>query len=118
MRKFKELQIWQRSVELTSTIYTITQNFPDAERYGLISQMRRCSISISSNIAEGAGRTSKKEFKHFLDISYGSLYELHTQVIISSKLGFITMKDLNTLETEVEEIQKMLYSYAQKLNTS
>lgn len=77
--------------------------------------MRRCSISISSNIAEGAARTSKKEFKHFLDISYGSLYELHTQVIISSKLGFIELDVQAMLETEIEEIQKMLYSYAQKL---
>lgn len=115
MRKFKELQIWKRSVDLASTIYSITQNFPPTERYGLISQMRRCSVSISSNIAEGAARTSKKEFKHYLDISYGSLYELHTQVIISSKLGFIDPEEQNKLETEIEEIQKMLYSYAQKL---
>lgn len=115
MRKFKELHIWKRSVELATTIYAITQNYPETERYGLISQMRRSSISVSSNIAEGAGRTSKKEFKHFLDISYGSLYELQSQMIISHNLGFINAQQAKQLESEIEEIQKMVFSYAQKL---
>ena len=77
--------------------------------------MRRCAVSVSSNIAEGAGRSSKKEFKHFLDIAYGSLYELQTQVIISHNIGIINSEDVNEIEEEIIEIQKMIYSYAQQL---
>ena len=101
MRTFKELHIWKRSVDLASTIDSITQNFPVTERFGLISQMRRCSISVPSIIGEGAARTSKKEFKQFLDKSNGTFYVLHTQVIISYKLGLIDSEEQNKLGTEI-----------------
>lgn len=80
MRKYKDLIIWQRSVEFATSIYRVTSEFPSEEKYGLISQMRRCSVSIPSNIAEGAGRSSDKEYQRFLDIAYGSAYELETQI--------------------------------------
>lgn len=83
---FRELQIWQNSMELTRNIYELTSTLPDDEKFGLISQMRRCGVSIASNIAEGSGRTSDKEFLHFLRISLSSTYELETQLLLSGQL--------------------------------
>ncbi len=115
MRKFKELKFWSRSVELATEVYKITSTFPSEEKFGLISQMRRSVISISSNIAEGAGRSSDKEYRYFLEIAYGSLYELQTQLIISQNLNLISSTDFEKLESEIDEIQKMIYVYAKKL---
>jgi len=80
MRKYRNLVIWQRSVELATSVYKITSMFPSEEKYGLISQMRRCAVSIPSNIAEGAGRSSDKDYSRFLEMAYGSAYELETQI--------------------------------------
>lgn len=79
MNNFRNLDVWDKAVELATVVYQNTENFPKAELYGLTSQMRRSAVSISSNIAEGAGRGSKNEFKQFLNISTGSCYELETQ---------------------------------------
>jgi four helix bundle protein len=114
MRKYKDLNIWQRSVDLAVNIYKVTSDFPQEEKYGLISQLRRCSISVPSNIAEGAGRSSDKEYKHFIDISYGSLYELETQVVISNRLGLIPDDVFRELDGEINEIQKMIFTYAKR----
>lgn len=114
MRKYKDLKIWKRSVDLSTEIYRLTSTFPSEEKYGLVSQMRRSSISVPSNIAEGAGRSSDKEFKRFLDISYGSLYELQTQIIISHNLGFVEEKFFEKIEGEIIEIQKMIFTYANR----
>lgn len=114
MRKYKDLKIWIRSVNLATEVYTLTTNFPSEEKFGLISQMRRCSISVSSNIAEGAGRSSDKEFKRFLNISCGSLYELQTQLIISNNLGFIENKLFEKTEKKSSKIQKMILTYAKR----
>ncbi len=116
MRKYKDLKIWERSVELATSIYQITTTFPPEEKFGLISQMRRASVSVPSNIAEGAGRSSDKEFKRFLDIAYGSLYELQTQLIISAKLKFVDQSTTSKIDAEIIEIQKMIYTYAQRFN--
>ncbi|MDX1637477.1 MAG: four helix bundle protein [Balneolaceae bacterium] len=89
MNRIKNLAIWKRAVALASRIYKVTGKFPDEEKYGLISQLRRCSVSIGSNIAEGAGRGSNKQFRQFLSIAYGSSYELETQLIIAENLNFI-----------------------------
>ncbi|HLR26554.1 MAG TPA: four helix bundle protein [Fodinibius sp.] len=86
------------------------------ELYGLVSQMRRCSVSISSNIAEGAGRGSKKEFRHFLDIATGSCYELETQLIISHNLNYLDNKNKETVSEALTEIQKMLYALTKSLD--
>ncbi len=115
MRKYKDLVIWQKSVDLATSIYKITTLFPSEEKYGLISQMRRCSVSIPSNIAEGAGRSSDKEFSRFLKIAYGSAYELETQMIISMKLEFIQTNDFEILSKELEELQKMIFVFNRKL---
>jgi len=115
MRKYKDLIIWQRSVKLATEIYKVTSDFPSEEKYGLISQMRRSALSIPSNIAEGAGRSSDKEYRRFLDIAYGSAYELETQIFISFNLDFIQKESFQVLTKEIDEIQKMIFSFSKQL---
>ena len=94
IKTHKDLDVWKKSMDLVEGVYRLTKSFPDSEKYGLTNQMRRCAVSIPSNIAEGAGRNSKKEFKQFLYISLGSISELETQLIISSKLNYLKNKTL------------------------
>ena len=114
MRTFKNLKIWSRSVDLSTQIYKVTKTFPKDEKFGLVSQMRRASVSVASNIAEGAGRSSDLEFKRFLEIAYGSLYELQTQLIVSKNLEFVSGNEFNMLDTEIDELQKMIYSFSKR----
>lgn len=107
MNDYKNLKVWQKAVELATEIYELTNGFPNHELYGLTSQMRRSAISISSNIAEGAGRNSKKELLNFLSIAHGSSYELETQLIIANKIGLLSTQKLNDLTDKLTEIQKM-----------
>lgn len=93
MKDFKNLKVWQQEIKVVIDIYKVSTNFPHEELYGLTSQMRRSAISISSNIAEGSGRNSDKDFYRFLDISLGSSFELETQIIISHELGFLSNDD-------------------------
>ncbi len=88
MKTHRDLTVWQKSMQLVTDIYEMTANFPETEKYGLISQLRRAAVSIPSNIAEGAARNSTKEFKRFLYISLGSLAEVETQLEISQNLGY------------------------------
>lgn len=111
---YRNLTIWQKAIDLCVVIYQLTSKFPDNEKFGLVSQMRRCSVSIPSNIAEGAGRNSDKEFVHFLAISKGSGNELETQLMISFKLGFITVTEFESTIEKIDEIQKMNFSLQKK----
>lgn len=115
MHQFKELSVWQKAVALATDVYTCTKDFPTEEKFGLTSQIRRSVVSISSNIAEGAGRKSKKEFRHFLDIAYGSASELDTQLLIAQNLNFLNSKCYKTLSKRINEIQKMIYSLSKSL---
>lgn len=115
MNRFKNLHIWKRAVALASDIYRITSKFPEEEKFGIISQLRRCAVSIGSNIAEGAGRGSPKEFQYFLCIAYGSSYELETQLIISENLNFIDKSKTKRLHNDLTELQKMIYSFNKAL---
>ncbi len=115
MNNFRDLDVWDKAVELATNIYDKTENFPKTEQYGLTSQIRRSAVSISSNIAEGAGRESKKEFKHFLNISTGSCYELETQLKISKNLEFLDEEKYNEFRKRLIEIQKMIYALRQSL---
>ena len=90
----KDLDVWKKSIEIITEIYSITANFPNEEKYGIVSQIRRAAVSIPSNIAEGCARYSDKENIRFLDIASGSLAELETQLIISKNLGFIESDDI------------------------
>ncbi len=114
-RSYKDLILWQKSIEFVSLVYEFTKVFPEDERYGLISQIRRCAVSLPSNIAEGSKRGSKKEFINFLRIAYGSLAELETQLIISLNLNYITKKNYEKLNVYTIEISKMLNGLINKL---
>ncbi|MBJ6119866.1 four helix bundle protein [Pontibacter sp. BT310] len=111
MHSFKDLKIWQRSMELAKAVYETTATFPGNERYGLTSQINRAAVSIPSNIAEGAGRNSPKEFAHFLSIALGSAFELETQLLLANSFGIITESSLSVLQDQLEQIQKMIYSF-------
>ena len=108
MKDFKNLKIWQKGISLVVEIYKTTKNFPNEEIYGLTSQMRRSAISIPSNIAEGSGRGSDKDFNRFLDVALGSSFELETQIIIAHELEFLSEQDFSDLTTKIQEEQKMI----------
>jgi four helix bundle protein len=118
MHQYKELKIWQKAIAFVSDIYKVTSIFPDKEKFNLISQINRAEVSIPSNIAEGAGRNSKKEFIQFLAIAHGSTYEVETQLIISKNLGYILEEDLVIILEKLSELQKMNYSFQQKLTSN
>lgn len=105
---FKDLIVWQKSIDLCIRIYRLTAKFPSSEQYSIISQLRRAISSVPANIAEGCARFSKKEFTHFLWIAYGSLAEVDTFLIISQKLGFVKEADLVDINELKEEIRKMI----------
>ncbi len=113
IKSYKELIVWQKSMTLVKELYKITEHFPENEQYGLTSQMRRASVSIPSNIAEGWGRLSRKNYIQFLRISRGSLFELETQILISKDLNYI--KDSKEVNGLIIEIGKMLNSLIRKL---
>ncbi|NVJ86895.1 MAG: four helix bundle protein [Algoriphagus sp.] len=116
MHRYKELKVWQKAIDLAVEVYRVTEKLPSEERFGLISQINRCAISIPSNIAEGAGRNTNKDFNHFLGVSLGSSFELDTQMIISNRLGYVNNDDFEIIEKELEHIQNMIVKLKQNLN--
>ncbi len=115
MHKVENLKIWSKAIELVKKGYLLISELPIDEKYGLVSQIKRSSVSIPSNIAEGAGRNSNKEFKHFLSITNGSAYELQTQLILTIELKLLTKEKVQPLIDNCIELQKMNYSFQQKL---
>ena len=107
---FEKLDVWIESKELTKSIYNIVSKFPESEKFGLISQLRRASISISSNIAEGSARKTYKDKAHFTTIAFGSAVEVLNELIISYELGFITEGDYSDLRSKIESITNKLNS--------
>jgi four helix bundle protein len=114
----KQLKVWQRSIKMTVEVYKATDQFPKSEVYGLRQQIRKCAVSVPSNIAEGAGRNTNKDFCNFLGISNGSSYELITQLIVSKELGYISEEKTEAMLKELDEVQKMTYALQSKLSTS
>lgn len=108
MKTHKDLDIWNKGIDLVERIYRITGDFPKEEQFGLTAQLRRCVVSIPSNIAEGAARNSKKEFVQYLYISLGSLSEIETQLLISERLGYL--HEQNIFE-QVEHLRRMLLNF-------
>ena len=108
IKSYKELVVWQKSIDLVVDIYEITDQYPKSEIYGLTSQMRRASVSISSNIAEGRRRGSRKDFCHFLVMAFGSGAELETQIEISKKLSFSKKLDFSKTDALLNEVMRML----------
>ncbi|WP_375324827.1 four helix bundle protein [Flagellimonas sp. GZD32] len=115
MHKVEDLKIWKKSIQLSKAIYLLMPELPKDEKFGLINQIKRSAVSVPSNIAEGAGRNSNNEFKHFLGIANGSLYELQTQLILTIELNLIKNQNVQILIDECIEIQKMIYALQQKL---
>jgi four helix bundle protein len=118
IKTYRDLVVWQKSMALITGIYKITRDFPQDEMYGLVVQMRRCSVSIPSNIAEGYGRNSTPDYIRFLKIALGSLYELQTQLHISLNLSYLNNKTFNEQFELSREIERMLSSLIQKLVVS
>ncbi|HVZ11827.1 MAG TPA: four helix bundle protein [Patescibacteria group bacterium] len=108
MKSYKELIVWQKSIELVVEIYRITSNFPKSELFGIVMQMRRAVVSIPSNIAEGFGRKTHKEKDQFYLISFGSGCELETQILISKKLSFDEVRDFEKADRLLDEVMRML----------
>lgn len=110
-KSYTLLEVWKKSRELVKEIYILTQLFPKEELYSLTSQIRRASISILSNIAEGIGRNSNKETLQFLHFSRGSIYEVETQVYLAFDLGYITQDHLNKILLKIEECRRLLHGF-------
>src|SRR5262245_11548621 len=116
-QSYRDLLVWQKSFELCTRVYEVCTAFPRSETYGLMDQMKRASVSVSSNIAEGQARQHVREFRHFLSIANGSLAELDTQRIIAEQLTFLSPESSSNLDQRITEIRKMLYSLNTKLES-
>ncbi len=114
-KSFLDLIVWQRAVDMTVSVYELTDSFPRKEIYGLTSQLRRAAVSVASNIAEGAGRGSKKEFRQFLNVARGSNCEVQTQLMIASRLNLTAHQDLEMAESLSHEVGRMLNGLLQSL---
>jgi four helix bundle protein len=106
--RFRELKAWQLGMDLAERVYLMTDSFPKSELYGLTSQIRRAAVSIPSNLSEGCGRDSTKEFLHFIAIAIGSICELETQILLSHRLKYINMSDLETILGLLTEAKKTI----------
>ena len=115
IRNFKNLRIWQESIELVEEIYRITKKFPKEELYGIVNQIRRSAVSLPSNIAEGFVRYHNKEFKQFLFIALASSAEVETQLIVSSKLKYITKQKLDELCESIDKLNRMIMTLIKRL---
>lgn len=115
MHKYRELEIWKRAIDLTVDVYALTQRFPEDEKFGLTSQIKRAAVSVPSNIAEGAGRNSNKEFNQFLGISTGSIFEVETQLILAERLNFLSSDQIEEVLNRSNELVRMTKSLKSKL---
>ena len=115
MHRFKDLEIWKKSRLFCTSIYQISSKFPESEKFGLTNQLRRASVSIPSNIAEGSSRQSNKDFSRFLRITLGSAYEIETQLLIAFDLSFIEKEELDPLLNEIDSIIKMTSKFKSTL---
>lgn len=115
MNRYKNLEIWQRSLALATEVYKVTSSYPKEEKFALVSQIRRSVISVSSNIAEGAGRNTNAQYLFFINTAYGSLCELESQIILSQNLNYIKDEGADTILDEIEQLQKMIYTFSKRL---
>ena len=115
MRPHQKLELWRKAIDFVLAIYRITERFPKEEKFGLTSQMRRAAVSVAANIAEGAARTSAKEFMQFLSHSQGSASEVDTEQLIASRLGYLCEKDYLDLSRDMDDIGRMLTGLSQSL---
>jgi four helix bundle protein len=118
MSDFRDLKVWQKAHELTLDVYRVTAQFPKPEMYGLVSQMRRCAVSVGSNIAEGKGRRGDVEFGRFIQIASGSLTELEYQLLLSRDLKYLPDTQYQGINEKLAEVSRMLLSLQQKVKTA
>ena len=109
LKSYKDLDVWNVAMSLVVSVYKLTRSIPDTERYGLVSQMQRCSVSIPSNIAEGQARGTAKFGLHFVRIAVGSAAELSTHLEIARRLSYVTQAQTREVDTQLERVQQMLY---------
>lgn len=115
MRNFRELKIWQMGYDLALEVYRISSSFPESEKFGITNQIRRSSTSIPTNICEGCGRESDKDFKHFLHIALGSSYETECHLMISRDLGYLEEEDFKKLHSKAVEVEKSITNFIKAL---
>ena len=115
IKSFRDLDVWKKSIELVKEIYRITEEMPNTEKYGLISQMRRAVVSIPSNIAEGFRRKSPREFRQFLSIALGSLAELETQLVIAKELNYLRSENEIAILEYIDHISRMISNLIKRL---
>lgn len=115
MQNYKKLDIWLKSYSLSLRVYEITKPFPEDEKFGLTSQLRRAVVSIPINIAEGAGRATNKDFAHFIQISIGSANEVECELMLARDLGYIETNQFKTLSDQLREVRIMLISFRKSL---
>lgn len=117
MHRYKELEVWKRSLSIATRVYRLSASFPVEEKYGLISQWRRSAVSLPSNIAEGAGRNSDKQFVNFLSIAVGSLFEVETQLLISSNVGLVSDDDIAPILNDIGALSNMIFKLQSRLTS-
>lgn len=115
MRDFRQYEVWKKAIYFTTDVYKLTETFPSSEKFGLANQLQRAAVSIASNIAEGASRTSEKDFTHFLEISLGSSFEVETQLLISRNLKYISEDEYLKSMKELNILQKQLNQFINKI---
>lgn len=115
---FKNLKVWEKSVDLAVKVYQVTAEFPNEEKFGITSQMRRSSVSVPSNIAEGTARNTSKAVLNSLDISLGESFELETQAIIANRVGLLDQKTFKEIEADISEVQRMIHGFMQTLESN
>lgn len=118
MHNYKELEIWKASLSICTPIYKITKKFPDDEKFGLISQLRRAAVSVPSNIAEGSARHSDKDFVRFLEYSLGSCREIETQILVAQNLEYTNPDEVNIILKELYRIMVMINNFIKKLQSN
>ncbi len=116
MFKFEKLDVWQKAIDFADLVYSSTRNFPQEERFGLTNQMRRAAVSVSSNIAEGTSRMSQSDFKRFVEIATGSVFEVISQAFTRPRQGFISDQTFSTLYSSAEEVGRMLSGLRKSLS--
>jgi four helix bundle protein len=116
MHNFKELIVWKKSRGFVKDIYELTQKFPADEKFGLTQQIRRAAISIPSNIAEGSGRETNKDFLHFVDIANGSAFEVETQLYLALDLEYISQSEFEKIMTKLLDVEKLIYNFKKSLS--
>jgi four helix bundle protein len=115
---FKDLDVWKKAMNLVDRVYDLTQTYPSDERFGLVAETRKSARSVPANLAEGKKRTSEREFRYFVSIASGSLGELHTPLLIAARRKYLSQAALPQVESEIEEIGKMLYGLERALSSA